>query len=157
MSDDEEPVGYGNTHRAFLQALLSRQVITYQEAKPILAAIENAAKPNAAQTMPEDISQEDFQNYIHALNDQISPFDFEIRSTRHQTTREEVYALVNVTSDALTQLATIHTADEIAFVKRVLDKMFDRNNTQRAEIMAVTSIQALKCAKPSNEALVKSG
>lgn len=153
MLDDEEPaVGYGNTHRAFLQALLSRQVITYEEAKPIIAAIENAAKPDAAQTMPEDVSKEDFENYVYAVNEQIAPFDFEIKRTKHQTTKEEVYALVNVTSDALTQLATIHTADEIAFVKRVLDVMFDSNNTRRAEIMAITSIQALKCAKPLTEA-----
>lgn len=149
MSDEDESVGYDNTHRAFLQALLARQVVTYQEAKPILAAIQTAATPNRP-TVPEDVSEQDFENYIHALNHQISPFDFEIRSTRHQTTREVVYALVNTTSDALTQLATIHTADEIAFVKRVLDAMFDSNNTQRAEIMAVTSMQALKLAKPPN-------
>lgn len=151
MSDDDESVGYGNTHRAFLQAFLARQATTYEEAKPILAAIQTAATPDRP-TQPEDVSQADFENYIHALNDQLSPFDLEIRSTRHQTSKELIYALVNTTSDALTQLATTHSADEIAFVKRVLDVMFDSNNTPGAEIMAVTSMQALKCAKPPNEA-----
>ncbi|KAK3709831.1 hypothetical protein LTR37_010659 [Vermiconidia calcicola] len=149
-NDDEEQVGYGNTHRAFLQALLSRQTITYEDAKPLLAAIQTAATPNRP-TLPEDISHQDFDNYVHTLNSSISPFDFEIRSTLHQTTKERVYALVNTTSDALTQMATVHSADEIAFVKRVLDAMFDTHNTQRAEVMAVTSMQALKLAKPPND------
>ncbi|KAK5132816.1 hypothetical protein LTR08_008617 [Meristemomyces frigidus] len=139
---------YNDTHRAFLQALLARQTITFPDAKPLLAAIQSAQTPNRP-TLPEDISQEDFENYVHTLNSQVSPFDLEIRSTLHQQTKERIYALVNTTSDALTQMATIHSADEIAFVKRVLDGMFETYNTQRAEVMAVTSMQALKLAKPS--------
>lgn len=147
--DDEGEVSYDNTHRAFLQALLSRQTITYEDAKPLLAAIQSAQSPDRP-TLPGDISQQDFENYVYALNSHISPFDFEIRSMLHQASKERIYALVNTTSDALTQMATIHTADEIAFVKRVLDAMFDTHNTPRAEVMAVTSMQALKLAKPPN-------
>lgn len=148
MSDDVEG-SYDNTHRAFLQALLARQLITYAEAKPLLAAIQTAETPERP-TLPEDISHEEFDNYVHTVNSAISPFDFEIRSTLHQTTKQKIYALVNTTSDALTQMATVHTADEIAFMKRVLDAMFDTHNTQRAEVMAVTSMQALKLAKDPN-------
>ena len=39
---DEEGSPYNNTNRAFLQALLARSTITYEEAKPILAAIFTA-------------------------------------------------------------------------------------------------------------------
>ena len=56
-----------------------------------------------------------------------------------------------MTSDAITQLATIHTADEIGFVKRVLDAMFETYNTKRQEVIAITSMQAMKLAKPPNE------
>ena len=49
------------------------------------------------------------------------------------------------------QLATIHTADEISFVKRLLDAMFETFNTMRQEVMAITSMQAMKLAKPPNE------
>ena len=151
MADEDGDVAYGNTHRAFLQALLSRQAITFKEAKPVIAAIETAATPDRP-TLDEDVSQEDFENYVVQLNTAISPFELEIRSSLHQVSKERIYALVNTTSDALTQMATIHTADEIAFVKRVLDAMFDTYNTQRAEVMAVTSMQALKLAKPPNDA-----
>lgn len=54
---------------------------------------------------------------------------------------------MNTTSDALTQLATTHTPDEIAFVKRLLDAMFETHNTPRAEVMALTSMQAVRLHK----------
>ncbi len=36
---DRPGSGYGDTHRAFLQAFMSRGTLTMEEAKPILAAI----------------------------------------------------------------------------------------------------------------------
>merc|ERR1711967_153296 len=136
---------YNNTHRAFLQALLARQTITLADAKPLLASIQTAHTPDRP-TLPEDVS-----NYVHTLNDSLSPFDMEIRSTLHQQTKDRIYALVNTTSDALTQMSTSFKAEEIAFVKRVLDAMFETYNTPRAEIMAITSMQALKLAKAPAE------
>lgn len=69
----------------------------------------------------------------------------------HQGTQTRVYALVNTTSDPLTQLATTYTADEISFVKRVLDFMFDTNNTRRAEAMCINSMQAVQLARVSRD------
>lgn len=138
---------YNNTHRAFLQVLLARPTLTFTEAKPLLAAIQTKQNP-ARPVLEEDITRADFEQYIHAVNNAISPFDMEVRSTAHQSADgAEIFALVNTTSDALTQMATVHSADEIAFVKRVLDCMFETNNTRRAEIMAVSGQQALNLAK----------
>lgn len=85
--------------------------------------------------------------HIAAANTRISPFDLEIRSNFHQTTRKRVYAFVNSSSDPITQLATIHTAEEISFLKRVLDAMFETYNTPRNEVMAITSMQAVRLHK----------
>lgn len=49
----------------------------------------------------------------------------------------------------MTQLATTYSADEIGFLKRILDAMFETNNTLRREIMAINSMQALQLCKPS--------
>jgi hypothetical protein len=142
---------YGNTHRAFLQALLARPTLTFAEAKPLLALIQTQQDPSRP-VPDEDITRPDFEQYVHAVNGAISPFDMEIRSTADQSNRGvEVFALVNTVGDALAQMATVHTADELAFVKRVLDCMFETNNTRRAEVMAVTGQQALNLAKAPNE------
>lgn len=103
---------------------------------------------------PNDVTQEHLSSYIDAANTAISPFDLEIRSLLHQTPKQadqenndsppsRVYALVNTTSDPLTQLATTYSADEIAFVKRLLDFMFDTNNTRICEGMVITPMQSL--------------
>lgn len=97
--------------------------------------------------LPQDITDADFNKYISTANEAISAFDLEIRSTEHQTSRKRTYALINSTDDPITQLATSHTADEISYVKRVLDAMFETNNTPRKEIMAVSSIEAVRLAK----------
>lgn len=103
--------------------------------------------PERKETLPEDITEADFNSYISAANTRISPFDLEIRSTFHQITRTRLYALVNSTSDPIIQLATVHTAEEISFLKRVLDAMFETFNTSRHEVMAITSMQALSLSK----------
>jgi hypothetical protein len=111
---------------------------------------------------PEQITLEDFSAFVETANSAISPFDLEIRTSRRQDPKEThqdashtnpvlVYALVNTTSDPLTQLATTYSPDEIAFVKRVLDYMFDTNNTRRCEGMVITSMQAVQLAKAGGD------
>jgi hypothetical protein len=94
------------------------------------------------------VTEEDFKEYVSAANDKISEFDMEIRSTLHQTSRQRIYALVNSTSDPMSQIATPLSPDEISFVKRVLDYMFVKNNKPRREVMAVKGMQAVQLAKP---------
>lgn len=101
--------------------------------------------------LPKDVTEADFNKYILAANEAISAFDLEIRSTEHQISRKRTYALVNSTDDPITQLATSHTADEISYVKRVLDAMFETNNTPRKAIMAVSSTEAVRLAKAPSD------
>jgi len=117
------------------------------EAKPLLAAILTAEDTDR-ETLDGDITESIFNNYVTTVNASISPFDLEIRSVWTQTSpRTRIYALVNTTSDAITQLATTHTPDEIAFVKRLLDEIFDRNNTVTRELIAVPLMRARQLHK----------
>lgn len=54
---------------------------------------------------------------------------------------------MNATEDPIIQLATSHTADEISYLKRVLDAMFETYNTFRQEVMAITSMEAVRLCK----------
>ena len=89
------------------------------------------------------MTEADFKNFIAAANHALGHLDLEIRSAQHQTSGARIYALVNTASDAATQLATAFTPDEMGFVKRLLDAMFDGNNTARCEVLAVPSMQAV--------------
>lgn len=98
---------------------------------------------------PTDVTEDQFYAYLDAANRTISQFDLEIRSSLPQDPQaqedppQRVWALVNNTSDPLTQLATTYTADEVAFIKRLLDYMFLTNNTVRTEGMCVAQLQAV--------------
>ncbi|RDW84048.1 non-structural maintenance of chromosomes element 1 family protein [Aspergillus mulundensis] len=147
--------GYDDSNRAFLQALMARSTMTLTEAKPILAAILSV---HGGETVsPNAITENHLNSFVMAANSAISPLDLEIRSTipqvelddptNEQVNPERVYALVNTTSDGLTQLATTHTADEISYVKRVLDKMFETNNNKITEAISLSTMEALNECK----------
>ncbi|KAI0159763.1 Nse1 non-SMC component of SMC5-6 complex-domain-containing protein [Xylariaceae sp. FL1272] len=149
-SDEEEREDvsrhYDDSNRAFLQEFMARGIMTLKDAQPILAGIFTAqGKEN---NTPEQITQGDLDSYISAARIAISPFDLEIRSTFHQLKRYKVYAIVNTTSDPMTQIATLHTPDEIAFVKRVIDAMFEKYNTPRMEAICLDDMQANKLRAP---------
>lgn len=142
----EDPSSYNDSNRAFLQAFLARGTLTYLTSKPILSSILTVHE--GREILPNDITEADFRSYVSAANLAISPLDLEVRSTFHQGSRERIYALVNTSSDALTQLATSYSVEEMGFVKRVLDWMFEGpGNTRRVEAMCITGTQAVNLAK----------
>lgn len=74
----------------------------------------------------------------------LSSFDYEIRSTQNQVTKERTWAVVNSISDAPTQLASSRGPEEVAYLRRILNAMFETYNTKRREVQAITSLQALE-------------
>ncbi|KAI1214134.1 Nse1 non-SMC component of SMC5-6 complex-domain-containing protein [Annulohypoxylon truncatum] len=158
MDEDEIPHQYDDSNRAFLQAFMARGTLTFAQARPILAAIFTASEkmayarrpredpdnPEPEPTQASQVTREDFESYVSAASEAASAFDYEIRSATHQATKERVYALVNVAGDGPTQMATLRTAEEGAFVRRVVDAMFERYNTQRMETICLDGMQANK-------------
>ena len=173
MPGDEHQ--YNDSNRAFLQAFMAKGALTLKDAKPILARIFSAhgrwtlnlpdlnlAGANrlllveGTQTVESDVTEEDMLSYIAAANDAISFFDLEIRSMLSQTDHTRIWALVNTTSDPMTQLATTHSADEISYLKRLLDAIFETYNTPRQEVMAITAMQAVRLHKNPSESAANS-
>ncbi|POS88434.1 hypothetical protein EPUL_000025, partial [Erysiphe pulchra] len=133
---------YNHGNRAFLQAIMGRGTLTLSEGKSIVAAILNIQEGT---TVTEDhVTQATFDSYIAAAAEAVSCFEYEIRSTQHQITKNKIYAFVNSVSDPFTQQATLRTPDELLYIKRMLDAMFEANNSKRKEVMAITSMQALE-------------
>jgi hypothetical protein len=87
---------------------------------------------------------DDFNSYLSAAADALSSFDYEIRSTQHQVTKQRLWAVVNSISDPPTQIAGSRGPDEVAYLRRLLDAMFETHNTRRREVQGITSLQALE-------------
>jgi hypothetical protein len=94
-----------------------------------------------------DITDATINSLILNTNAKITSFDFEIRYARDQITGERTFALVNTASDNFTQLATSFTPDEIAYIKRLLDAMFEENVSRSREVMAVKEMKATQLAR----------
>ncbi|KAF2852815.1 hypothetical protein T440DRAFT_391820 [Plenodomus tracheiphilus IPT5] len=158
MSGDDSPIihpiseedGYNWTHRAFLQAFQTHSVMSVDVMKSILASILTAQNPERPWT-EGDITQPQLNNAIQTINAKLEPFDFEIRNTRDQREKTTIYALVNNTSDSLTQFATKFTPGEIAYIRRLLDHMFETNNNMTREVMALKHTEASQLARPSRQ------
>lgn len=142
------PGGWDHNNRAFLQAFMSRGTLTFEETRHIIAAILSADDERHQRVNPDRVTEDLVKAYISKAREAISPLDYDIRSTYHQTTKVQIWAIINAHSDLSTQLATSQTPDELSFIKRVLDAMFEVYNTQRQEVMAVTAAQARKVARP---------
>ncbi|CAD6498759.1 BgTH12-04420 [Blumeria graminis f. sp. triticale] len=132
---------YNDANRAFLQALMARGSLSLIEGRKILAAICSVREQR--EVTFDDISDECFDKYIRVAADAVSRFDYEIRSTQHQITKQKIYAFVNSISDSLTQIATARSPDEILYIKRLMDAIFIMNNTRAKEVMAIKGMQAL--------------
>lgn len=156
MPRDESPIvrpipedeDYNWTHRAILQAFQTHGVLTVDAIKAVLASILTAYNPERPWS-EGDITQPQITSTIQTINARIEPFDFEIRNTREQRTKETLYALVNSTSDSLTQLATKFSPGEIAYIRRLLDYMFEINNTPSCQVMALKHAEASQLSRPS--------
>ncbi|KAG8167055.1 hypothetical protein KVR01_002744 [Diaporthe batatas] len=151
------PVGWEHGNRAFLQAFMARGSITQAEGKSIIAAILSAEDNSAHRITPDSIDDNTFRQHVSKAREAVASLDYDIRNTYHQVSREQIWALINVHSDPSTQLATSRTPDEISFIKRVLDAMFETYNTPRQEVMAVTAAQARKVARPAPSAPAQDG
>ena len=147
---------YDDANRAFIQAFLGRSVLTLDSAKPLIAAVSSIHE--GREILPGDVDAKDLRSYVALANAKLSPLDLEIRSIFHQQTRERCYALVNTTSDPLTQLATTYSAEEISYVKRLLDGMFDgHNNRGKKEAMCLSGIEAVQLGKPDRRNAAQNG
>ncbi|KAK4134686.1 hypothetical protein BT67DRAFT_361529, partial [Trichocladium antarcticum] len=162
------PAGYNDANRAFVQAFMARGTLTFPEAQKILAAIKSASNGgggddddnnnnnnnnnnNHAHVNPQSITMADFENFLRSAREAVEPLDFDIRNTRDQVRGggERVWAFINAHSDPATQMSTAHAAEEVAYIKRLLDAMFEQHNTPRIEVMAVDEGQALRASRPA--------
>jgi hypothetical protein len=152
MDDEWEPpipAGYNDANRAFLQAFMARGTLTFREAQKVLAAIKSASE-DGSDVDPQSITMTEFQNFVRTARDAVEPLDFDIRNTRDQVRGgERVWAFINAHSDPATQLSTTRSPEEVAYIKRLLDAMFETYNNPRMEVMAVDEGQALRVSRPA--------
>lgn len=129
--------------QCLLQSFFSQNAFTENNLRALIAQLLfNGAR--------DEVTREVINDTISEVNREISDLDFEIRRTIQQVDGKDIWVLCNTTSDHLTQLATVHTQNEIDYFKVLLNDIFVTNNTRRAETLAVAHMDAIRQAPRAN-------
>ncbi|KAI8998532.1 Nse1 non-SMC component of SMC5-6 complex-domain-containing protein [Trametes punicea] len=134
-------VSSADVQRLFLQAVLSRRILSQKLASKIWEKCIDAVK-EANETL--DIEYCDDRNswdrFVASINEALNPLDLEFAHLHDEVSGKEMYAVVNRKGDEIAQLATEYTPVEIAYFKAVLEQIMLAPN----ESYCVSSLAALR-------------
>ncbi|PPQ63097.1 hypothetical protein CVT24_005952 [Panaeolus cyanescens] len=150
------PVSESDVEKVFLQAILSRGVVSTKLAKVLWKKSREAVKacnPNvnlpAIRPEHEDTAFVDFSQRISTSLDKL---DLEFRCGRDETNGVEMWAIVNRKEDEISKLATEYTPTEITFFKLVVEQIMLAPH----ESFSVSSLAAMREASSMKPSMTKS-
>ncbi|TBU50898.1 Nse1 non-SMC component of SMC5-6 complex-domain-containing protein [Dichomitus squalens] len=135
------PVSSNDVQRLFLQAILSRRILSQKLAAKIWEKCIDAVKAaNDTLDIQYRADRNSWDNFVTSINDALNPLDLEFAHLHDEVTGQEVYAVVNRKGDEIAQMATDYSALEIAYFKAVLEQIMLAPN----ESFCVSSLAALR-------------
>ncbi|KAJ7109307.1 Nse1 non-SMC component of SMC5-6 complex-domain-containing protein [Mycena epipterygia] len=140
-------VSASDVQRLFLQAVLSRGVLSGKLAQTLWAKSKDAvmAADNTLD-IPHSGDREEWDAFVVKVNDSLNPLDLEFRHLQEETTGREMYAIVNRKDDEIAQMATDYTPGEIAFFKAMVEQIMlaPRESFSISSLAALREVSALK-------------
>ncbi|CCG84163.1 protein of unknown function [Taphrina deformans PYCC 5710] len=130
-------MGLSKVLQCLLQTFFAQNALTETNLRAVIAELLHNGDR-------DEVTRQVIDDTIAEINNDISELDFELRRTVDQTDGRNIWVLCNTTSDHLTQLATSHSQNEIAYFKALLNYIFITNNTRRAETLAVARMDAVR-------------
>ncbi|KAF9901243.1 hypothetical protein BX616_002322 [Lobosporangium transversale] len=105
--------GFTDTHRLFLQAAMSRRIMTEVVALDIYARV--------CQATNDRFDREQFSDFVDQLNTGLNSVELEFRKAQDEVTGTPVIALTNTNGQKIAQVATGYTPTELEYFKHLLD------------------------------------
>ncbi|KAF9299486.1 hypothetical protein BGZ88_006526 [Linnemannia elongata] len=125
---------YSDTHRLFLQAVISRRFMSEKDAIDLHARVCQATKG-----MSSPFDQDDFTDFINTVNDSLSSLEFEIRRAQDEANGDKILALTNTNEQKIAQVATGYTPLELEYFKHLLDAIVTADD----ELYCISSTAAV--------------
>ncbi|KAI0831418.1 Nse1 non-SMC component of SMC5-6 complex-domain-containing protein [Trametes gibbosa] len=134
-------VSTADVQRLFLQAILSRRILSQKLAAKIWEKCIDAVKEaNETLDIPYRADRNSWDNFVTSVNEALNPLDLEFAHLHDEVTGKEMYAVVNRKGDEIAQMATEYSATEIAYFKAVLEQIM----LAPSESFCVSSLAALR-------------
>ncbi|KAK4518137.1 uncharacterized protein ATC70_001488 [Mucor velutinosus] len=110
---------FNDSHRLFMQSMLSKKMVTEQEAMHIYAKVCDAT------SRPADV---DFSSFVSVLNKELDKLDYSLRLSRNEQNGIMYVIMVNTNQDSATELATQYTAIEMAYIRELFDLIINADD-----------------------------
>ncbi|KAI0780812.1 Nse1 non-SMC component of SMC5-6 complex-domain-containing protein [Trametes elegans] len=146
-------VSSADVQRLFLQAILSRRVLSQNLAAKIWKkCIEAVKEANETLDIEYHGDRNSWDNFVAGVNDALNPLDLEFVHVHDEVSGKEVYAVVNRKGDEIAQMATEYSPVEIQYFKAVLEQIMLAPN----ESFCVSSLAALREVNSLKSSMTKS-
>lgn len=103
---------FTDTHRLFLQGMLSRGAITEEAAKDLYQQAAEASSSDGIQ---------DFSAVVSSLNKSLKPLGMELANVRMESSGEKWVGVTNRAQDAASKIATTYTLAELEFFRKATE------------------------------------
>ncbi|CEG63021.1 hypothetical protein RMATCC62417_00235 [Rhizopus microsporus] len=130
MSDLRNTQEYNDSHRLFVQAMLSRRSLSEEEAENIYMKICSVTERDST----------DFAIFVAQINKLLEELDYSLRRSRNERTGDNYISLVNVKQDKMTEIASNYTPAELNYCKELFDAIVNADN----ENFAISSMNAIR-------------
>ncbi|KAH9946016.1 Nse1 non-SMC component of SMC5-6 complex-domain-containing protein [Epithele typhae] len=131
----------GDVQRLFIQAVISRRVLSQRLAATIWKkCIEATKAANETLSIQYRDDRASWDTFVTSINDTLNLLDLEFAHLHDEGSGKELYAIVNRKGDEIAQMATEYSALEIAYFKAVVEQIMLAPN----ESFCVSSLAALR-------------
>ncbi|KAG7092331.1 hypothetical protein E1B28_008692 [Marasmius oreades] len=140
-------VSIGDVQRLFLQAMLSRGVLSEKLAKAIWLQCINAVNIEDENIeIPYTNTEESWDTFLKNVNNTINDLDLEFKGIQDELTGKRLFSLVNRKDDETAQLATDFTPSEIIYFKAIVEQIMSARNESfsLSSMVALGEVTALK-------------
>ncbi|TFY81763.1 hypothetical protein EWM64_g2245 [Hericium alpestre] len=113
-----------DVQKLFLQAILSRRVVSVNLAKVLWKKCVDAVKvADDSLDIPWGPDKNAWDDFISRINESLNPIDLELASSTDEKTGRQMFALVNRNGDEVAQMATDYSPLEIAYFKALVEQI----------------------------------
>ncbi|KAK7043597.1 hypothetical protein VNI00_008208 [Paramarasmius palmivorus] len=135
------PVSSGDVQRLFLQAILSRGILSEDLARIIWQqCIKGVKAVDDTVSIAYNNTDASWESFIANVNTSLNDLELEFKDIMDELSGKKLYALVNRKDDDLAQMATDFTPNEIVFFKAIVEQIM----LARKESYSLSSLAALQ-------------
>uniref|UniRef100_A0A2A4JL89 Non-structural maintenance of chromosomes element 1 homolog n=1 Tax=Heliothis virescens TaxID=7102 RepID=A0A2A4JL89_HELVI len=123
---------YGKLHRFFLRTVASQGVLSFADAETALNNFNN------------DEDSPPVQDVVKAINDQIRPYQQEIKITKDEFTNEDVIIFLSLGYDDATKSQNLFSASELEYFRVLIEQIMTTESRQITGINAINLVGRMK-------------